>query len=176
MKKKMLLIFAGAMLFALPFVFKTKTIKSAYASSVVQEEVQSKENSWTKEDMKEVFTYVAIGAGGVATALSFYIPIYIKVKKAKDAIDDSNKQISAKDKENKETEDNLKMSESYLKKQDREYQKALQKNTELIEDMRKELSIVKEICKLGFVNNRELVSKGIATAISKVGQDEEHKE
>jgi hypothetical protein len=176
MKNRLLLVLVGAMLCALPFMFKTKKINSAHASTIVQEEVYKEDKNWTKEDVKEVLTYVAVGAGGVATALSFSIPIYLKIKKAKDAIVSTNKQICAKDKENKESEDNIKMSESYLRKQDREYQKALQHNTELIEDMRKELSMVKEICKLGFVNNRELVSKGIATAISKVGQDEEHKE
>ena len=38
------------------------------------------------------------------------------------------------------------------------------------------LNRIEEICKLGFVNNKELVSKGVANLISKVGENEEHKE
>lgn len=176
MKKKILFLLAGAMLCALPFVLKPKTNMSASASTIEQEQVQVEEEKWTKEDVKEILGYVAVGAGGVGTALAFAVPIYLKVKKAKDAILEANDCVHNEQKNNTDFAKRLEVSESYLRKQDYEFQKAMKHNADMIEAMLKELSIVKEICRLGFINNKELVSKGIATTISKVGQDEENKE
>jgi prefoldin subunit 5 len=175
MKKKILFILLGAMLCALPFIFNAKTKTSAHASSV-KEEVEVETQEWTKEDTKEILAYVATGASGVATALAFAVPIYLKVKKAKDAVIEAKNGICEEKKNSKEFADRLDKSENYLKKQDHEFQQALQRNAEIIDKMSAELAVVKEICVLGFINNKELVSKGIATQISKVGHNEEHKE
>lgn len=175
MKKKFMLIIAMAMLCALPFVFKAKNINKTHAVTTAEETVVE-EDSWTKEDTKEILGYIATGAGGVLTALLFAVPIYLKIRKAQNGIIEANTGITSERQNNESFAKRLEESESYLKKQEYEFHQALKANEEIIKEMSKELIAVKEICKLGFINNKELVSKGIATAISKVGQNEEHKE
>lgn len=169
MKKKLLFgILIGAMLCALPFCLKTKKTESAYAVSTEQEETVQ-DNKWTKEDFKEIFAYVGIGAGGVGTALAFYIPIYVKLKKTQKDIVEAKTGITSEKKDNEDTSQRL-------KQQKLDYEKSMKHTDEMLSSMNNKLKEIEQICKLGFINNKELVTKGIATTISKVGQDEEHKE
>lgn len=176
MKKKLLFgILMGAMLCALPFCLKTQNSESAYAVSTEQDEVVQ-DNKWTKEDFKEIFAYVGIGAGGVGTALAFYIPIYVKVKKAQKDIFDAKTSITSGYKNNEDTSKSLAETEQILKQQKQDFEKSMKHTDEMLSSMNKKLKEIEQICKLGFINNKELVSKGVATTISKVGQDEDHKE
>ena len=84
MKKKFIFIMLMAMLCALPFIFKAGIKGSAHAINATEVEVVKEEDDekWTKEDTKEILGYVAVGIGGVSTALAFAIPVYKKIKKA----------------------------------------------------------------------------------------------
>ena len=175
MTKILKYIFIGVMLCALPFCLKTTNTESAYAVSTEQEEIVQ-DKKWTKEDIKEIFAYVGIGAGGVATALAFYVPIYVKVKKAQKDIVEAKTGITSEKKNNEDTSKSLAETEQRLKQQKLDYEKSMKHTDEMLSSMNKKLKEIEQICKLGFINNKELVTKGVATTISKVGQDEEHKE
>ena len=147
---------------------KTKKTESAYAVSTEQEEIVQ-DKKWTKEDLKEIFAYIGIGAGGVGTALAFYIPIYVKLKKAQKDIVEAKTGITSEKKDNEDTSQRL-------EQQKLDYEKSMKHTDEMLSSMNKKLKEIEQICKLGFINNKELVVKGVATTISKVGKDEEHKE
>lgn len=174
MKKKLILtaIF-GAMLCALPFVFKAN--KVAYAVGTEQVQI-TEEDKWTKEDTKEILSGVAVGAGGVLTALGVFVPIYVKIKKAQNDLTSATTGLTTERKNNEDFAKRLEKSENESRKQEIEFRNALKSNNEQIEKMFNTLNRIEEICKLGFVNNKELVSKGVANLISKVGENEEHKE
>lgn len=175
MKKKLIFLgVIGAMLCALPFVFKAPKANFAHAVNTEQEEVV-KDDKWTKEDVKEILGYLGIGAGGVSTALAFYIPIYLKVKKAQKDIVEAKTGIVSEKKNNEDVSKKLEESEKNLKQQKHDFDKSMKHTDEMLSLMNKKLNEIEQICKLGFINNKELVSKGVATTISKVGQDEEHK-
>ena len=173
MKKKLIFtaIF-GAMLCVLPFVFKVNKV----ANAVGTEQVQVAEESWTKEDTKEILSGVAVGVGGVLTALGVFVPVYKKIKKAQNDLTSATTGLTTERKNNEDFAKRLEKSENESRKQEAEFRSALKSNNEQIDKMFKTLNRIEEICKLGFVNNKELVSKGIANLISKVGEDEEHKE
>ena len=164
MRKIMFGILCGAMLCALPFAFKAN-MKTTYAMSEQSAEQVVDSKKWTKEDFKEILGYVGAGIGGVATGLATYLPIYLTIKKAKKKLDEATEGANT---ENKNTGDLIKRIE--------EVEIRLDKHTKTIEEIHNATKNTERICRMGFENNNELVSKGIANEISKVGnEDEEHK-
>lgn len=163
MKKVIFGIICGAMLCALPFAFKLN-VKTTYAMNEQSAEQVVDSEKWTKEDVKEILGYVGAGIGGVATGLMTYLPIYLTIKKAKKRIDEATNGVNA---ENKSTADLVKRIEKIEDK--------LENYNKTIEEIHNATKNTEIICRMGFENNNELVSKGIANEISKVGnEDEEH--
>lgn len=164
MKKLMFGILCGAMLCALPFAFKLN-VKTTYAMNEQSAEQVVDTEKWTKEDVKEILGYVGAGIGGVATGLMTYLPIYLTIKKAKKRIDEATEGVSAENKNNSDLIKRIEVIED-----------GLDKYTKTIEEIHNATKNTEIICRMGFENNNELVSKGIANEISKVGnKDEEHK-
>ena len=172
MKKFIFIAILGVMLCVSPFLMKSN--KVAHASNV--EQTQVTEEKWTKEDTKDILESFAVGVGGVLTGLSVFLPVYKKIKKAQSDLTDATTGIKTERKENENFAKKLEKTENNLRKQETDFNDAIKNTKEMLEKMTKKLEEVESICKLGFVNNKELVSKGVANLISKVGENEEHKE
>lgn len=173
--KKFLMFLSMAMLCVLPFILKTNVKDTTYAVSTKQEQSTNDDKKWDKEDLKELFAYVGVGIGGIGTALSVAIPIYIKIKKAQIDLKDATTGLTNAREKNKKLAEELEFSKNEQRREKSEFIQKLKSYDETFLSMSKKLQEIESICKLGFINNKELVAKGIATEISKVGQDEEIK-
>ena len=172
MKKFVFIAVLGVMLCVSPFLMKSNKV----ANAVATEQVQVEENTWTKEDTKDILENFAVGVGGVLTGLGVFIPVYKKIKKAQNDLTTATTGIANERQENENFAKKLAKTENNLRKQENDFNEAIKNTKEMLEKMAKKLEEVEDICKLGFVNNKELVSKGVANLISKVGENEEHKE
>ena len=170
MKKKLWCI--GVALFCcLIFGVIAKPNNVAYAiteETEAQESVENKKFNW-----KELLDYAAVGAGGVATALSFGIPIFVSIKKAKKNIEqvaDLSREESSK---HSKIIDDFKNYEHKLEEKEKE----LKEYENTLKELNLAIKRTERMCKIGFSNMKELVQNGTARNIIIVGgEDEEQSE
>lgn len=122
-----------------------------------------------KSSFDEALELVFIGAGSIGTALVVLIPIFDKIQKSHRLIETATNNTGT---QNSELEKLVKE----FKEQKLNYEKVVSKQSQEIQEMKQVLNNIKDICKMGFVNNKELVSKGIASEIAKVGEVNENNE
>lgn len=122
-----------------------------------------------KKSFDEALELVFVGAGSIGTALVVLIPIFDKIQKSHRLIETATNITGT---QNSELEKLVKE----FKEQKLNYEKNVSKQSQEIQEMKQVLNNVKDICKMGFVNNKELVSKGIASEIAKVGEVNENNE
>lgn len=122
-----------------------------------------------KSSFDEALELVFVGAGSVGTALLVLIPIFTKIKQAENLIEIATSNCSNQNKNNQAIVSDIEKLKS-------EQEETIKKQNEIILSLSTELNNIKTILKLGFVNNKELVSKGVADEIAKVGGNDENKE
>lgn len=167
MKKfiKVFLVFS----FIIGVFFVVKPVENCYAEAVVASEVKSNVVDYDWHHYADMLT---MGAGGVLAGLALFLPTYIKIKKAKSAIDMATSNSSTENTRNEVIFNSVKKLEDKLTARE----KTLDKREKQLEDIERATQNMVEICKLAFTNSNELVSKGIADKIAKVGEENESSE
>lgn len=122
-----------------------------------------------KSSFDETLELVFVGAGSVGTALLVLIPIFTKIKQAGNLIEIATSNCSNQNENNQAIVSDIEKLKS-------EQEETIKKQNEIILSLSTELNNIKTILKLGFINNKELVSKGVADEIAKVGGNDENKE
>lgn len=122
-----------------------------------------------KSSFDEALELVFVGAGSVGTALLVLIPIFTKIKQAENLIEIATSNCSNQNENNQAIVSDIEKLKS-------EQEETIKKQNEIILSLSTELNNIKTILKLGFINNKELVSKGVADEIAKVGGNDENKE
>lgn len=122
-----------------------------------------------KSSFDDALELVFVGAGSVGTALLILIPIFTKIKQAGNLIEIATSNCSTQNENNQAIVSDIEKLKS-------EQEETIKKQNEIISSLSTELNNIKTILKLGFVNNKELVSKGVADEIAKVGGNDENEE
>lgn len=161
MKKFLKILSIGVLVFSAMFLVGFAGKNVAYATSESSEPIQ--QETIVDEDkmfLESIITGLFTGAGGVGVALLAYIPIILKVKKAKDTVEALAKTVANLATENNNTKSKLD-----------ETVKELKRYKLMFEETNKAAVNVEKIVKIGFCNMSELVSNGYAREIAKIGEE-----
>lgn len=129
-----------------------------------------------KIDWSKWIDYAFYGAGAVTAVALTIAPIWDKISKAKSSIDIATSNTTKQNEENANIAKNIQNLQEKASKNEEDLSKLINEYNQTTKELKEELMNVREICKLGFVNTKELVSKGVATEIAKVGVKDESKD
>ena len=147
-------------------------VATCYAETISESENLEANESDLKSEVRHYIDLAVVGVSGTLIALVIFLPIYLKIKKAKNSIDQAVGNSSSENTRGEKIIASLKE----LDKKMEEREKHLLKREERIKRMEKSISNTEEIVRLGFTNSNELVSKGVAAKIANVGKEGEGSE
>lgn len=130
----------------------------AITSASGTENVEVVQESKTDYLKDEILPQIALGISCMGTALTVYIPIYIKMKKASNLIHCETDKSTALYNELQTTTKKLE-----------EREKEIKILKEQVSETRKMVEETNKMVALGFGNMNELVSKGVAKDIADIG-------
>ena len=129
-----------------------------------------------KASFDEALDLVFVGAGGVGAGIIAFIPIFSKINAVTTNTDSQNQRNTEILSDFEDMKTKFQEQQKEFDKQQKEFAEVVNKQKQEITELKEQLSDVFSICKLGFINSKELVSKGIANQIAKVGVKDENNE
>lgn len=155
-----LVLMFGALCF-IPLASTTNQVCAVYAEETITVEEQTPLNDETEESnyfREKIMPYITANISGILSAFLVIMTTLGKIKAATTELKASNSENAYLKKRNKKLEEDV----AELKKE--------------VASIKKCTADTKEMIKIGFCNNSELVANGYAEEIAKVGENEEESE
>lgn len=186
--KRIILILSFFFVFAIMAFAIPSAVAYAYAEGEEVEAVEeqpsketTEEKDWTAWVKEELVPYAVLAISAIGTIIIGVSPILAKVKKASDKFKDATNDVNGT-KENGEK--SIQMIESFSKNTEAKLQGIAEDFSQKVKNFDERLTRIEQasanaekIARIGFCNMEELVQKGYAAEIEKVGKsDEQNKE
>lgn len=181
--KRIFLILSLLFVFAIMIFAVPASVAHAYAEGEEVEQVEeqpSEETDWGAWVKEKLVPSIVLVVSGALTIYIAILPILVKVKRASDKFKEATKDVNNTAKNGDE---NAKKIESFTSEASAKLQGVANDFTDKIKALDERISRIEKssqnteaITRIGFGNMEELVQKGYAAEIEKVGKSDEQNE